>query len=174
MSSSPQALRPAKTGKSDSHHQNRQQILRWCRGHRQYKTTCVLRNLLFQQLWVTKSQRQCVSFCCLTSTEARRPIRDGDELQRQCPENHVFIPEATDCPIHFVRAQLHLTVQTDPGFSLERDRQTGRQTARQTRLSVIPGHRTVPEGLNTVSCRESITKSKHVLYWKLFTPNFSP
>ena len=31
-------------------------------------------------------------------------------------------------------------------------------------LCVAPGHRTVQEGLRMVSCRESITKSKHVLY----------
>ena len=49
-----------------------------------------------------------------------------------------------------------------------------RQTDRETRLSVTPGHRTVQEGLSMVSCRESITKSKHVLYWKFFTPNFCP
>ena len=68
----------------------------------------------------------------------------------------------------------------------ETDRQTGSQTNRQTeteretqrdrktRLSVTPGHRTVQEGLSMVSCRESITKSKHVLYWKPFTPNVRP
>ena len=27
-----------------------------------------------------------VSFCCLTSTEARRPIRDGDERERETEE----------------------------------------------------------------------------------------
>ena len=47
-------------------------------------------------------------------------------------------------------------------------------THRKTRLSETPGHRTVQEGLSIVSCRESITKSKHVLYWKLFTPIFRP
>ena len=25
----------------------------------------------------------CVSFCCLTSTEARRPVRDGDEWEKR-------------------------------------------------------------------------------------------
>ena len=35
-------------------------------------------------------------------------------------------------------------------------------TDRKTRLSVTLGHRTVQEGLSMVSCRESITKSKHV------------
>ena len=44
----------------------------------------------------------------------------------------------------------------------------------KTRLSVTPGHCTVQEGLSMVSCREGITKSKHVLYWKLFTPNLCP
>ena len=39
---------------------------------------------------------------------------------------------------------------------------------------MTPGHRTVQEGLSMVSCREGITKSKHVLYWILFTPNFRP
>ena len=91
----------------------------------------------------------------------------------------MFIPEATDCPTHYVRAQLHLTVQTDPGFSLYIEREGGetdrqRQRDRETRLSVTPGHRTMQEGLSMVSCRESITKSKHVLHWKPFTPNFRP
>ena len=94
----------------------------------------------------------------------------------------MFIPEATDCPTHYVRAQLHLTVQTDPGFSLyiERERGGDRQTDRQRqrdreiRLSVTPGHPTMQEGLSMVSCRESITKSKHVLHWKPFTLNFRP
>ena len=31
---------------------------------------------------------------------------------------------------------------------------------------------TMQEGLHMESCRESITKSKHVLYWKPFTPNY--
>ena len=44
----------------------------------------------------------------------------------------------------------------------------------KTKLSVTPGHHNVQEGLSMVSCTESITKSKHVLYWKLFTPNFCP
>ena len=62
----------------------------------------------------------------------------------------------------------------------DRDRQTQTQTDRQTqretqrKLSVTPGHRTVQEGLSMVSCRESITMSKHILYWKRFTPNFHP
>ena len=47
-------------------------------------------------------------------------------------------------------------------------------TDRKTRLSMTPVHRTVQEGLSMVSCREGITKSKHVLYWKLFTPNLCP
>ena len=42
---------------------------------------------------------------------------------------------------------------------------------RKTKLSVTAGHCTVQEGLSMVSCRESITQSKHVLYWKLFTLN---
>ena len=29
---------------------------------------------------------QCVSFCCLTSTEARRPVRDRDEWERGTEE----------------------------------------------------------------------------------------
>ena len=66
--------------------------------------------------------------------------------------------------------QLHImSIQ----WERERDRQTERQTEK-TRLSVTPGHRTVQEGLSMVPCRESITKSKHVLDWKLFTPNFCP
>ena len=32
------------------------------------------------------------------------------------------------------------------------------------RLSMTPVYRTVQEGLSMVSCREGITKSKHVLY----------
>ena len=47
-------------------------------------------------------------------------------------------------------------------------------TGRKKRFSVTPGHRTVQEGLSMVSCREGITKSKHVFHWKLFTPNFRP
>ena len=35
-------------------------------------------------------------------------------------------------------------------------------------IDLTPGQ----EGLSMVACRESITKSKHVLYWKHFTPNF--
>ena len=45
---------------------------------------------------------------------------------------------------------------------------------RKTRLSATPGHCIMQEGLSMVSCRESLTKSKHVLYWKRFTPNFGP
>ena len=45
---------------------------------------------------------------------------------------------------------------------------------RKIKLSVTPGHRTVQEGLSMVSCREGMTKSKHVLFWKLFTPKFRP
>ena len=32
------------------------------------------------------TQRVSDSFCCLTSTEARRPIRDGDERERGTEE----------------------------------------------------------------------------------------
>ena len=46
----------------------------------------------------------------------------------------------------------------------DRERQRQRETRRQRRLSVTPGHRTVQEGLSMVSCREGITKSKHVRY----------
>ena len=48
-----------------------------------------------------------------------------------------------------------------------------RERERETRLSVTPGHFTVQEGLSMVSCRESIIKSKHVLYWKLFKVGIS-
>ena len=37
---------------------------------------------------------------------------------------------------------------------------------------MTPGHRTVQEGLSMVSCREAITKSMHVLYWKPFYSEF--
>ena len=63
--------------------------------------------------------------------------------------------------------------QTDRQTETEtdRDRQTEKQTDidreretdRKTKLSVTPRHHTVQEGLSMVSCRESITKSKHVL-----------
>ena len=56
----------------------------------------------------------------------------------------------------------------------DRERETETDRDRKTRLSVGPRHRTVQEGLSMVSCRESITKSKHVLYWTLFTPNLRP
>ena len=45
---------------------------------------------------------------------------------------------------------------------------THTHTYAYTYIYMTPGQ----EGLSTVACRESITKSKHVLYWKHFTPNF--
>ena len=56
---------------------------------------------------------------------------------------------------------------------IEREREREREKKKK-KLSVTPGHHTVQEGLSMVSCTESITKSKHVLYWKLFTPNLFP
>ena len=38
---------------------------------------------------------------------------------------------------------------------------------------MTPGHFTVQEGLSMVSCRISIIKSKHVLYWKLLKVGIS-
>ena len=76
--------------------------------------------------------------------------------------------------IALVRGVLLSCRYISPFVSCSRvQRQTDRQTDRKTRLSVTPRHRTVQEGLGTVSCRETVTKSKHVLYWKLFTQIFA-
>ena len=46
---------------------------------------------------------------------------------------------------------------------------------RKTRLSMTPVYRTVQEGLSMVSCREGITKSKHVFFLvETFCSEFSP
>ena len=68
-------------------------------------------------------------------------------------------------------------IQREPDRQTDREpraKQTDRQTEKLTRLSVTPVYRTVQEGLSKVSCREGITKSRHVLFRKLFTPNFRP
>ena len=41
-------------------------------------------------------------------------------------------------------------------------RERERERERKTRLSMTPVHHAVQEGLSMVSCREGITKSKHV------------
>ena len=44
----------------------------------------------------------------------------------------------------------------------EREREREREERERERLSITPVYRTVQEGLSMVSCREGITKSKHV------------
>ena len=66
-----------------------EQQLRW-RGASQCKATCVLCNLLLQQLWGRKSQY----------------------LENQL----LRVTEAKDCPNPYVGAQLHLPVHTAPGL----------------------------------------------------------
>ena len=46
----------------------------------------------------------------------------------------------------------------------QRERLRERERERERELSMTPVYRTVQEGLSMVSCREGITKSKHVLY----------
>ena len=56
-----------------------------CHDSQQYKATCVLRNLHFQQLWGTQSQR----------------VKLKDSVQRSNCE--LLIPDAKECPTNHVR-----------------------------------------------------------------------
>ena len=50
----------------------------------------------------------------------------------------------------------------------QRERERERERERGERLSMTPVYRTVQEGLCMVSCREGITKSKHVFWFYIY------
>ena len=65
MQCSSQALRPAET--NEVRHCQKKYIIRWWRA----RATYILCNLLFEQLWGTKSQGQCSQIQLLRTTEAK-------------------------------------------------------------------------------------------------------
>ena len=85
----------------------------------------------------------------------------------------ILVTFCTNCRGSLAYKHLGLRIYISRERERERGREKEKENKKQTRLSVTPGHRTVQEGLSMVSCRESITKSKPVLYWKRYS-EFSP
>ena len=114
---------------------NTKAIRRW-ESSQLCKPPCVPRNLLFQQLWGTKSQRQCPQNQLLKTTEAKaRPTHSvraqphlllhtasgfppvlATSLFTQLPGSHQFLPPPSSHSFRAPTSSCHLPLHTASGF----------------------------------------------------------